>query len=61
MKYQEVKTGETFSLCGQLLTLHGTGNGYAILKDVRTDETIIYGLKALQKVVEQFGYKIIAE
>ena len=60
MKYQEVKTGETFSLCGQLLTICGIDNGSVILRDVRTGKTIIYGLKALQVVVGQFGYKIIA-
>ena len=61
MKYQEVRTGDTFSLCGQLLTLKGIEHDTAILKDVRSGKVIVHGLDALRHTVKQFGYLIINE
>lgn len=61
MKYQEIKVGDTFSLCGQLLTLKGIEHDTAVLKDVRSGKTIIHGLDALRHTVKQFGYLIVTE
>ena len=61
MKYQEIKTGDTFSLCGHLLTLKDIEHDTAILEDVRSGKTIIHGLDALRHTVKQFGYLIVNE
>ena len=59
MKLIEVRKGDTFSIQGTLFTFIDVENDTAILKNVRKNQTITYGLEALQRVVHQFGYKII--
>lgn len=60
MKLIEVRKGDTFSIQGTLFTFIDVENDTAILKNVRKNQTITYGLGALQRVVHQFGYEIIA-
>ena len=59
MKLIEVRKGDTFSIQGTLFTFIDVENDTAILKNVRKNQTITYGLEALQRVVHQFGYEII--
>lgn len=59
MKYIEVRQGEDFSLCGQLLRLVRIEGPEVVLYDIRQSKTFIYGFDALQKIVGQYGYKII--
>ena len=59
MKLIEVRKGDTFSIQGTLFTFIDVENDTAILKNVRKNQTITYGLEALQRVVHQFGYEIV--
>jgi flagella basal body P-ring formation protein FlgA len=60
MKLIEVRKGDTFSIQGTLFTFIDVENDTAILKNVRKNQTITYGLEALQRIVHKFGYEIIA-
>jgi hypothetical protein len=59
MKLIEVRKGDTFSIQGTLFTFIDVENDTAILKNVRKNQTITYGLGALQRIVHQFGYEIV--
>lgn len=58
MKLIEIKKGDTFSIQGTLFTLIDVENGTAILKNVRNNQIMTYGLEALRRIVHQFGYEI---
>lgn len=60
MKLIEIKNGNTFSIRGTLFAFIDVENGTVILKNVRKNQTITYGLEALRRIVHQFGYEIIA-
>ena len=60
MKHIKVNKGDTFSLQGTLFTFIDVENGTVILKNVRKNQMITYGLEALRRIVHQFGYEIIA-
>lgn len=59
MKLIEVRKGDTFSLQGTLFTLIDIEKDAAILKDVRKNQVITYGISALRRIVHQFGYEIV--
>ena len=59
MKYIEVRQGEDFSLCGQLLRLVRIEGGEVVLFDIRKKKTFTHGFDALQRTVKQYGYMII--
>ena len=58
MKLIEIKKGDTFSIQGTLFTLVDIENDTAILKNVRKNQIMTYGLEALRRIVHQFGYEI---
>lgn len=60
MKLIEIKKGDSFSIQGTIFTFVDVENGTAILKNVRKNQMTTYGLEALQRIVHQFGYEIIA-
>lgn len=60
MKLIEVRKGDTFTIQGTLFTFIDVENDTAILKNVRKNQTITYGLDALRRIVHKFGYEIIA-
>ena len=59
MKLIKVRKGDTVSIQGTLFTFIGVENDTVILKNVCKNQTITYGLGALQHVVHQFGYEIV--